>query len=44
MRGEYASAAKAFLMWRFAQGKEMAGLLNRRKLESLIYQLLYGKS
>lgn len=44
MRQEFDLAAKSFLLWNKAGGAVLAGLTKRRKLESLIYQLLYGKS
>jgi len=44
MREEFAKAAASFLLWNKAGGAVMPGLVARRKLESLIYQLLYGKS
>lgn len=44
MRSEFAAAVKSFWLWNKAGGAVMAGLTLRRKLESLIYSLLYGKS
>lgn len=35
--GDRAGAADAFLMWRFAAGRELAGLVNRRKAERAVF-------
>lgn len=37
MQQEFGAAANAFLMWRFAGGREIQGLLNRRKIERIKY-------
>lgn len=42
MRQQFAAAARSFLLWNKAGGKILPGLDARRKLESLVYQLLYG--
>ena len=36
--GDYATAARKFLDWRFNDGREMKGLLKRRKAESAHYK------
>lgn len=40
-RREFDAAAQSFLLWNKAGGAVMAGLTKRRKLERLVYQLLY---
>lgn len=37
LAGERTAAADAFLMWRFAGGRELAGLVNRRTAERLTF-------
>lgn len=34
---EFDAAAAAFMLWRFAKGKELAGLRTRRQSESTVY-------
>lgn len=41
MRHSFEAAARAFLLWNKAGGRVMPGLDRRRKLEALVYQLLY---
>jgi GH24 family phage-related lysozyme (muramidase) len=36
-RGDFDGAAEAFMLYRFAAGKEFKGLVNRRKDEKAIY-------
>jgi len=36
-RGEFAEAAEAFMAWTKAGGKELAGLVKRRKDERALY-------
>lgn len=36
--GDYEGAAKAFSSWRFNDGREMRGLLRRRKAEAKVYR------
>ena len=36
-RGDYAGAAQAFMMWTKAAGKELPGLVKRRRDESMLY-------
>lgn len=36
--GDYETAAKKFLAWRFNDGREMKGLLDRRKEEAEVYR------
>jgi lysozyme len=36
--GDYEGAAKAFMSWRFNDGREMAGLKRRREAEAKIYR------
>ncbi|MFY7897619.1 MAG: glycoside hydrolase family protein, partial [Candidatus Planktophila sp.] len=36
-RGDYAGAAQAFMRWTKAAGKELPGLVKRRRDESMLY-------
>lgn len=37
LAGDFAAAADAFRMWRFAGGRELAGLVNRREAEREVF-------